>query len=176
MDAPFWSAIEAEYISTDIGYRALAKKHKVGCKRLSRYAKENKWVEKRKQFRDKVSTKTAEKTADKVAKSLSDRLADIYKATDNMSRILESATAKEENFRKRIVKTKDITGQEDYEERTFDSFDASAIKQMTGAIKDLASAVRDVYLLNQESRRDENDKGGNTLELVMPEGCEGFDG
>ena len=93
-----------------------------------------------------------------------------------MSRILESATAKEENFRKRIVKTKDITGKEDYEERVFDSFDALAVRQMTGAIKDLASAVRDVYSLTQESRKDENNKGGNTLELVMPEGCEGFDG
>lgn len=176
MGVPDWSAIEAEYITGNLSYRKLAEKYEIHYKTIAGFAKAHSWVEKRNQYRDKVVTKTVEKSADKAVRSLTERLDDLYQATDNMSRILASATSTEENFRKRIVKTKDITGQEDYEERTFDSFDATAVKQMTGAIKDLAAAVRDVYLLNQESRRDENDKGGNKLELVMPEGCEGFDG
>lgn len=176
MGVPDWSAIEAEYITGKLSYRKLAEKYKIHLNTVFAYAKSNEWVKKRKQYRDNIVTKTVKKSADKAVRSLTERLDDLYKATDNMSRILESATASEENFRKRIVKTKDITGQENYEERVFESFDASAVRQMTGAIKDLAAAVRDVYSLTQESRKDENDKGGNTLELVMPEGCEGFDG
>lgn len=176
MGVPDWSAIEAEYITGKLSYRKLAEKYEIHYKTIAGVAKAHSWVKKRNQYRDKVITKTVDKSAYKAARSLSERLDDLYQATDNMSRILASATVTEENFRKRIVKTKDITGKEDYEERVFDSFDALAVRQMTGAIKDLAAAVRDVYSLTQESRKDENNKGGNTLELVMPEGCEGFDG
>lgn len=41
---------EEEYISSNLSYAALAQKHNIPLRLLARYAKENKWVEKRKKY------------------------------------------------------------------------------------------------------------------------------
>ena len=45
-----YEKIEQEYISTDLSYAELAKKHNVPRHLISKYAKENDWVNKRKLF------------------------------------------------------------------------------------------------------------------------------
>ena len=64
---PDWSAIRAEYITGNISYRDLAKKHKVSFKTLSDKAKAEKWVDDRDKARDKAATETIQKAAQKTA-------------------------------------------------------------------------------------------------------------
>ena len=64
-----WEKIKAEYISGDISYRQLAKKHGVSFATLSAKAKKESWCECRKQAQDKATTEIIQKTANVVSES-----------------------------------------------------------------------------------------------------------
>lgn len=52
-----WKTIETEYVTTDITHRELAAKYGIGRSRLSQYASQEKWSEKRDQHRAKTVAK-----------------------------------------------------------------------------------------------------------------------
>ena len=52
-----WKTIETEYVTTDISHRQLAEKYGIGRSRLSQYASQEKWSEKRDQHRAKTVSK-----------------------------------------------------------------------------------------------------------------------
>ena len=52
-----WQTIETEYVTSDISHRQLAEKYGIGRSRLSQYASQEKWSEKRDQHRAKTVSK-----------------------------------------------------------------------------------------------------------------------
>lgn len=66
-----WKAIRAEYIKDErTSYRSLAKKHSVSLAALVKRAINEKWVELRKQKKNKSITKFIEKTSDEESEKL----------------------------------------------------------------------------------------------------------
>lgn len=63
-----WLKIKTEYITTDTSYRKLAEKYGVHYNAIANRAKQEKWVEKRNQFRIKTVTKTVDKIVEKKAR------------------------------------------------------------------------------------------------------------
>lgn len=158
-----WSAIEAEYIRTKISYRQLAKKYNKSEKAVSRYGKEHEWVLKRQQFVRKVSSKTADKLAEKE----SDKLAHLCEAADNMAEMIKTALEDPKQFQRRIVSHMDGT----IDEVELKTVNTAAIRQMTGALKDLAAVMRDVYNIPKEDKKQES----IDIEFILPKGCDDFD-
>lgn len=103
-----WLAIKTEYVSTDIGYRALAKKWGVAEKTLAGRGKAEKWVEARQQYKDKRLAKALDsqiKSSQKYRDTLYDLAykvaSDLVKMTNdhNMSELIALG-----------IKPRDITG------------------------------------------------------------------
>ena len=57
-----WMNAETEYVTGKSTYRQLAGKYDVSLTTLAKYAKANKWTDKRKEFRNKTLTETVRKT------------------------------------------------------------------------------------------------------------------
>ena len=76
-----WNAIRAEYIKDErTSYRSLAKKHSISLGALVKRAIAEKWVELRKQKKNKSITKFIEKTSDEE----SEKLLSINNVADNL--------------------------------------------------------------------------------------------
>jgi hypothetical protein len=61
MGAVNWDKIKNEYITTNIGQRPLAAKHKVSFNTLKTRANKEKWADQRKEYNNKVTIKTQQK-------------------------------------------------------------------------------------------------------------------
>lgn len=78
-----WQTIKTEYITTNIGYRALAKKYDVPFTTLAERGGNEQWVEQKKRFRDETLTKTlksiSEQKIDNATKyaEVTDKLVDL---------------------------------------------------------------------------------------------------
>ncbi|MBQ9228764.1 MAG: hypothetical protein IJ168_08045 [Eubacterium sp.] len=70
---------EQDYVTdTAMSYRRLAEKYEVSARTIQKVGKKNNWVQKRKEYAEKVSRKFAEKQSEKEA----DKLAQLSTATD----------------------------------------------------------------------------------------------
>ena len=77
-----WDSIRQEYITTNISIRALAQKHKVRTRTLSDKSSKEGWVQKRKDYKEQVTTKTTTAVATKVAREKCNELAEILDLTN----------------------------------------------------------------------------------------------
>ena len=75
-----WASIKTEYITTDTSYRKLAQKYGVNHTIIGHRAKDEKWVELRRQHIDRTQTKTLEKISQQEAA----RAAKIHSVADKL--------------------------------------------------------------------------------------------
>lgn len=135
-----WKKVKSEYISTDIGYRELAKKHGISFSNLSQRATKEKWVGAKKEYREKTVTKTLSKISNRE----STKLASLRSASDKMARVIDKMLDDVDQFSRHIVQTKD-GDLWDAEERIFAKLDSKAIKDISASIKELAIVQRNLY-------------------------------
>lgn len=155
-----WKRIKTEYITTDTSYRKLAAKYDVPMSTLTRIAIKEKWVEARERYKNKVVTKTVEKMAAKEA----NKLAKLRTMTDSMVDVVEGIFNDPEQFHRHLVQTRD--GQIwDVEERVFKKIDTKAIKDITAALKDLSTILRNVYDLPTVQEQAAMDNAASRLQL-----------
>lgn len=155
-----WKRIKTEYITTDTSYRKLAAKYDVPMSTLTRIAIKEKWVEARERYKNKVVTKTVEKMAAKEA----NKLAKLRTMTDSMVNVVEGIFNDPEQFQRHLVQTRD--GQIwDVEERVFKKIDTKAIKDITAALKDLSTILRNVYDLPTVQEQAAMDNAASRLQL-----------
>lgn len=155
-----WKQIKTEYITTDTSYRKLAAKYDVPMSTLTRIAIKEKWVEARERYKNKVVAKTVEKMAVKEA----NKLAKLRTMTDSMVDVVEGIFNDPEQFQRHLVQTRD--GQLwDVEERVFKKADTKAIKDITAALKDLSSVLRNVYDLPTVQEQAAMDNAASRLQL-----------
>lgn len=95
-----WAKIRADYISSSIGYRDLAKKHKVSFTTLSRKAGKENWQQMRQQREDREATLVVKSLAEKGAKKsikiedVADKLLDkVAEAIDTL--VIDTASLKQ---------------------------------------------------------------------------------
>lgn len=139
-----WTAIKAEYITGTISYRKLADNWGVSFRTLSDRALREGWKEARDKHRNNVVEKTVQKVASRKASTTANKLCDLQEAADNMGRVIAGIFADAEQFHRHIIQTRDGDNW-DAAERIFDKADTKAIKDLTGAMKDLAAVMRNIY-------------------------------
>lgn len=159
-----WIAAREDYVTGDMGYRELAKSYGITLKMLAQQAKNEGWVELRAQFRDRLRTETVVKAVEKVATERADRIARLQLAADGLSEAITKAFDDALQFNRHIVsfgKDKEF----DTEERIYRKIDTKAIKDLTGALKDLTQVVRNVYDLPTLQEQEAMDIAKRRLKL-----------
>ena len=134
-----WDAIKTEYVTSDISQRALIEKYKVNNVDLAKHSKNEKWVEERKKYKAKVTSKAIAKSCNKRA----NELAGILDAAFNIRDTIVGATKDPVQFNRYLVQYgsgKDY----DTEERVYDKVDTKAIREMTLALKAVEDLIRSI--------------------------------
>lgn len=134
-----WDAIKTEYVTTNISQRALIEKYKVNNVDLAKHSKNEKWVEERKKYKAKVTSKAIAKSCNKRA----NELAGILDAAFNIRDTIVGATKDPVQFNRYLVQYgsgKDY----DTEERIYDKVDTKAIREMTLALKAVEDLIRSI--------------------------------
>lgn len=145
-----WKTIRNEYITDESSsYRKLAKKYNVSLTAITNKAKQENWVEKRRQFKDKTTTKTMEVLSDKSA----DKLTRVLDITDRLLDKLEKAVEELDiQLYKDVVKTKEIEYNHELrpdkptKETIHEQEKVIEVKSIVdrSGIKVIASALRDI--------------------------------
>ncbi len=164
MAKPDWNSIKSEYITTDISYRTLADKRGVSWRTLADRAKREGWPEERKKYCNTVVVKSVQKSATKVSSANARKLARLQQAADSMSDVIAEIFSDTEQFHRHIIQTRDGDTW-DADCRTMDKVDTKAIKDLTGALKDLACVMRSVYDLPTVQERSAMDIAAERLRL-----------
>lgn len=138
-----WDEIRNEYIQGGISYRALAEKYGVPKRTLEDRAKAEKWVELRRQCRDKTVAKTVEaiakenaktnKRINRLANQLMDKLekaiVELDKKTISMKSTLKTEQAEVTSEYRKVDMTVEAP------------VDRAGIRQLTAALKELKTIL-----------------------------------
>lgn len=182
-----WNKIRNEYINGNISYQKLAEKHKIPYQTLRDRAIKEKWFNKRKEQRKKISIKTDEKTAEKLAEAEANRLLNISNAADKLLEKIELATEQLDQFivenkikQREIQYVTDKSGfgkpkkeviKEVTDKRIVKAghLDRAGLKQLTSALKDL----KDIQFTADEDKPQENPNINITVVAATPDDMEG---
>ncbi len=172
-----WDEIRNEYIQGGISYRALAAKYGVSVRTLGDRAKAEKWVELRRQVRDKTVAKTIEAIAKENAKAnkrinhLANQLIDklekavgeLDKKTISMKSTLKTAQTEVTSEYRKVDMTAEAP------------VDRAGLRQLTSSLKDLKAILdvqSDMDRQEQEARieklrRDARDEGNQARTVTV---------
>lgn len=134
-----YTQAEAEYITTNISYACLAEKHKIPMTSLSKYAKDNQWVEKRRKYCESIVTEIA----DSVGEDKIDKLKNLISASDMAAKVIEKTLSDAQQFQRYVVTEKDGIG-ETTQEYIFKKIDTKALRDVVASIKDLTTIIRNL--------------------------------
>lgn len=144
-----YTQAEAEYITTNISYACLAEKHKIPMTSLAKYAKDNQWVAKRKQYCENIVTEIA----DSVGEGKIDKLKKLISASDMAADVIEKTLSDAQQFQRYVVTEKDGIG-ETTQEYIFEKIDTKALRDVVASIKDLTTVMRNLNDLPTSAERE----------------------
>lgn len=162
---PCWDKIRAEYITTQAGYRKLAEKWGVSWRTLAERSKREGWREERKKYEARVVKTTVKKVADTVAKEQADKLLQLKAAADSMGEVIAAIFDDASQFHRHIVTRGLGMGVTAVECKEMEKVDTRAIKDLTGALKDLSYVMRNLYDLPTVKERAAMEAAAKRLEL-----------
>lgn len=139
-----WGKIRGEYITGSLSQRQLAQKYGVSASQLAQRASKEGWRAARLEHRRKVEEKARQKAAERKAETMAAQLVDIGTAAESLAAMV--AEVSQDTRMLRVGRTKKP--------------DTKAIRNLTGALKDLVDVLRDVYEL-PDLRDKQRDGGGN---------------
>lgn len=138
-----WDSIKAQYITGTMGYRKLATDWGVSNRTLGDRGKREEWPRLRQEYRDKKVAETVRKVEARSSAKTADHLLNLRESAEKMSEVIVRIFDDAEQFYRHIVaEGHDSTFGS--EEKLFRKADTKAIKDLTGAMKDLAAVIRNV--------------------------------
>lgn len=147
-----WAQIKMEYITGNIGQKALAKKHGVSLNVLQKYATKEKWVEEKRKYALRVVEKAVQKEVNRQANALAKEL----QAADKMSDVILKALGDDKQFNRWIV-TEGGDGYTITDEKVFEKVDMRSMKDAVATLKmieQLKRSVQGLLTLQEETQRD----------------------
>ncbi|MFZ5975212.1 MAG: hypothetical protein ACOYU3_07370 [Bacillota bacterium] len=139
-----WAMLETEYATTSISYRKLAAKHGISFNTLKDHAVQGKWTDARKRYNKKRAKLTQQKMAAKEASVCAKQLRRVAKSAETATIMIERMMADAEQFKRHIITEGLGRGATAVEERIYEKYDTKALKEFTGALKDLVTVIRNV--------------------------------
>lgn len=136
---PSWEELKAEYITGNMSYRDLAKKHKMSAPLIMKRGGKEGWFELRKQNGQKVMAKLTERVNNEKVNKLATIAESADKMADTIHRVMEDT---DQFFRRTNLAGEEIVSQK---------ADTKAMKELASAMKDLTSVLRNVYNIPTEA-------------------------
>jgi transcriptional regulator with XRE-family HTH domain len=146
-----WEKVEAEYITSDISQKELAKKYGVSPSTLSGIASKGKWFAKRKKHRGNVIEKAVRKTATTQSRVMAKEI----RLMNSLEKHLDKALRDADQFNRHIVSEGTGNGVSVTEERIYNKTDMRALKDAVSAARELERMRRSLfgYLTEQEKQQ-----------------------
>lgn len=147
-----WVKIKTEYITGNIGQKALAKKYGVSANILQKRARTEKWVEEKKKFAVKVVEKAVQKEVNRASAELAKEL----RAADMASDVILKALEDSKQFNRWIV-TEAGDGWTITDEKVFEKVDMRSMKDAVATLKmieQLKRSVQGILTVQEEHQRD----------------------
>lgn len=163
-----WEKLEKEYISTKIGYRALAKKHKISERQVQRHGSEHGWVEKRRQFVGKVSAEVEKSLIQNETDKTVKELKEIGESADILKKEILKACQDPSQLYKRSFYSTEKGEVVEYETS---KIDGGALNQLVRALDKLTDIIRDVNGIRSEEK-----DARVTVEFTMKEALTEYGG
>ena len=147
-----WLAISLEYIcGTDgVTQASLAKKYNLPKDTVARACRVNGWGAKRARYRKKAFEQALEKSVKKDA----NRMAKLITAADDISATIAKVCRDSKQFNRHLVKN----AADETVEKIFDKADTRALRDLSGAIKDMVGVMQALY--DKKAPTQEQEKGG----------------
>ena len=138
-----WCGIKMAYVTGNKSYAALALEMDISQGAIALRARREKWGEARAAFRDSVVNRAIEEHAEKEAKGL----AELLNAAESVAGALSEALRDKNQLLNSIAQSGDQAEQGE-------KLDTRAIRNLTGALKDMAQLLRGLYRLPTRSEED----------------------
>lgn len=151
-----WDAVKAAYVTTELSHKQLAKKFGLTPTAVSRRSSAEGWVAARVAYRAEV----AARAVDAAGNAEVDRLGKIINAANSMAAVIESAFSDPDQFHRHIVLDMDTMV-----EKQFDKLDSKAIKDFTGALKDMTLVIRNLHNLPTQAEAEAQRIAAERLKL-----------
>lgn len=153
-----WQQIEHEYVTGKMTMETLIKKHGISESHFFRKAKELKFTEKRSKYREKAEEQALTRARAREAKRLERTNGNIGGALDRAARRINQLLNDEDTLFGRV-----LTGEDGVTEIRTRKADTKAIRDLTGALRDVVSALS--LLTGDKADRDEGQAGV----IILPE-------
>lgn len=165
MAALDWAGLRAEYISSRMSYGELAQKHGISKSAIGKIGKREDWPRLRAEYLAEASKRALEDGIDYEV----DRLKKIMQAATAMSDVIAGIYADPQQFYRHLVQNKYISddGGMDVvtEEKVFKKADTRAIKDLTGAMRDMTLVMRNLFNLPTQAERESQRIAAERLKL-----------
>lgn len=160
-----WEAIKTEYVTGSASLRSFAERYGITRQAVENRSRKEGWVAMRKAFRqESVETAIAEHVAVEA-----ERLSKIIASAQKMADVLEGVFEDKKQFHRHIV-TDTFIGEDGGKdiltvEKEFDKVDSRAIKDLTGALKDMTLVLRNLYNLPTQAEAESQRIAAERLKL-----------
>lgn len=155
-----FDAIRSEYITTDHSLPELGKKHSISLSTLQKRCRKEGWVELRQQYkRDALNLAMENAVADEA-----DRLGKIIAAAQSMANVIEGVFSDPKQFYRHVVQD-EIEGEKTTIEKIFPKADSRAVRDMTGALKDMTYVLRNLHNLPTQAEAEAQRIAAERLKL-----------
>lgn len=160
-----WTAIKAEYITTQTSYRKLAEKYGVSRGLVEDHGRDEKWGELRRQYCGKTLANAVDKNSRKKAEQLAriDRVTDrliakIERAVDELDIHLATSTRKEkvieyDNQVRPDKPTREVITEKEEILQVASIIDRAGLRQITAALKDIKEIKMIMSPLDEEEKK-----------------------
>lgn len=138
-----WTKLKSEYATTGISYRGIAEKYGIGKTNVERHARQEKWREARKKYREKC----AETAINKLARAEGNKLAKLAYSADKLLKRVTKAIEDPNQFNRYIVDGAEITDNGEVQKKIevcFSKADTKAMLEMANTLKTLTAVIRNV--------------------------------
>lgn len=135
-----WCGIKTAYVTGNKSYAALAMEMNISKSAIAFRARKEKWGNARDAFRNRVVEKAVNERVDEEARGLMSLL----DAAEHLAGALSVALQDEKQLFRRIARNPEGDGGDD-------QLDTHAIRNLTGALKDMSQLLRNLYRLPTQS-------------------------
>ena len=162
MGAPFvdWEAVRLAYISGVKSYRRVANEMGVSYSKIRAHGKDADWPAQRVAYQREAAERAI---ASGIAQE-ADRLGKVINAANAMADVIEGVFEDEQQFHRHLVPFRQDKDEETVE-RIFDKVDSRAIKDLTGALKDMTLVLRNLYNLPTQAEAESQRIAAERLKL-----------
>ena len=151
-----WDALKTLYATTQLSLNDLAKREGLKLHTVQERSRKDGWVAARMTFRTQAVAQAVDIAVDNEA----NRLAKIIKAANSMAAVIEGAFTDPDQFHRHIVLDMDTMV-----EKQFDKLDSKAIKDFTGALKDMTLVLRNLHNLPTQAEAEAQRIAAERLKL-----------